>query len=346
MVVHNPNNWHWVDKNCIDWAKSYFKEKLVGLSTNEDENKFATIKQVSSVEGDCEVNQRKGKVISLFDLKVVMSISGNVDDAEFEGSITVPEIAFDSSSEDYQFEISIYKETNQLSKIKPVIRTGLLPQLRRIFTKFGDELLITHGNDIQIPEEEVISKFTKDNQKSSFARIQNTTVVDSATDKQAVSSGTVKSQNSSSNSGVVAKYNTTTIHIESTFNVAADELYNTFIDRERISLWSRSPVQCNGISSLLTVGDQITMFGGNITSKLVNCQHSKQLVFDWRLNDWHKGHFSKMNIEFHESEEYHETKIVITWSGIPIGEEDKVRGNFEEYYARSIKLTFGFGAVL
>lgn len=38
--------------------------------------------------------------------------------------------------------------------------------------------------------------------------------------------------------------------------------------------------------------------------------------------------------------------LVVKWSGIPVGEEDRVRGNFEDYYIRSIKITFGFGAVL
>lgn len=41
-----------------------------------------------------------------------------------------------------------------------------------------------------------------------------------------------------------------------------------------------------------------------------------------------------------------ETKVVVKFGGIPIGEEERVRDNFEDMYIRSIKITFGFGAVL
>lgn len=67
MVLHNPNNWHWVDKNCIEWAKTYFGEKGKEVSeTTEISNnplKLA-INELKSLEGDCGVYQRKGKVIS------------------------------------------------------------------------------------------------------------------------------------------------------------------------------------------------------------------------------------------------------------------------------------------
>lgn len=342
MAVHNPNNWHWVDKNCLDWARKYFNEHLVGLKTSERDGKQAEITSVSSMEGDCEVSQRKGKVISLFDLKLVMMVSGHVGDEKFEGSITVPEVAFDSEKDDYQFDVSIYKETGKLSEIKPVIKEELLPQLRDVFYGFGPELLKTHANDIQVPADQVNSQFTKGNLQSGLASLS------SKGKHPQVSSKTVTSKTevaTSSTSGA-PKYNTTTLHLEPTFNVPAIELYQTFIDKQRIQAWSRSPLQSNSSKSVLEKGDEVTLFGGNITSKLVELEAGKRLVFEWRLNDWRQGHYSRMAMEFHESKEYHETKLQVTWSGVPIGEEDKAKGNFMDYYVRSIKLTFGFGAVL
>ena len=99
-------------------------------------------------------------------------------------------------------------------------------------------------------------------------------------------------------------------------------------------------------SGELSIGEKFELFGGNVTSELIEKSEGVKLVFNWRLNDWRKGNVSRLQMEFHESKEYHETKMQVTWTGIPIGEEDRVRGNFEEYYVRSIKLTFGFGAVL
>ncbi|GMF04845.1 unnamed protein product [Ambrosiozyma monospora] len=76
MVAINPNNWHWVDKNCYDWSKEYFTKNLVGLkSSNEKAN--VEIKSLKELTGDVEVCQRKGKVISLFDLQLKLGFEGD-----------------------------------------------------------------------------------------------------------------------------------------------------------------------------------------------------------------------------------------------------------------------------
>ncbi|AET39221.1 Aha1p Ecym_4143 [Eremothecium cymbalariae DBVPG len=363
MVVHNPNNWHWVDKNCIEWAKRYFEQTLVGLATGDASDPvYATISKINSIEGDCEVNQRKGKVISLFDLRIALSISGHVKsdqntdacakgETDWEGSISVPEVAFDSTPADYQFEVSIYKETSRLSCVKPVIREKLLPRLRDTFANFGNELLAAHGNDIQVPEDQVESQFTKANQKSSFQGVACGNAPASAKTPDrgklpaAAAAAAVPASTASAPTSV---RNTTTIHLEPTFNVAAHDLYNTLLDKQRIPAWTRSPVhhQTNSPNPLLAVGDAIQLFGGNVTAILKHAEPPKTLVFDWRLKDWDPAQMSSMHIDFHESREFHETKMVVSWRGIPIGEEDKARANFEEFYVRSIKLTFGFGSVL
>lgn len=72
----------------------------------------------------------------------------------------------------------------------------------------------------------------------------------------------------------------------------------------------------------------------------------QETCFPLKLKDWSAAFNSTIEMTFHESQEFHETKLQVKWTGIPVGEEDRVRANFEEYYVRSIKLTFGFGAVL
>jgi activator of HSP90 ATPase len=75
MVLHNPNNWHWVDKPVSPWAKEWFEKELIGLEAEDDTAK-AKIDSVMSMDGDCDVCQRKGKVIAIFDLKLVLEFSG------------------------------------------------------------------------------------------------------------------------------------------------------------------------------------------------------------------------------------------------------------------------------
>jgi len=75
MVLHNPNNWHWVNKDVREWARQYLDTDLVGISA-EDNGVSAKIDKVVSMDGDVDVSQRKGKVITLFDVKLQLEYSG------------------------------------------------------------------------------------------------------------------------------------------------------------------------------------------------------------------------------------------------------------------------------
>lgn len=75
MVLHNPNNWHWVNKDVSGWARQYLEEELLKLSASEN-GVTARVDKILSMEGDVDVSQRKGKVITLFDVKVQLEYSG------------------------------------------------------------------------------------------------------------------------------------------------------------------------------------------------------------------------------------------------------------------------------
>jgi activator of HSP90 ATPase len=75
MVLHNPNNWHWVNKDVSEWAKDYLEKDLTTISATEGDVS-ASVKSVASMDGDVDVSQRKGKVITLFDVKLRLEYEG------------------------------------------------------------------------------------------------------------------------------------------------------------------------------------------------------------------------------------------------------------------------------
>ena len=77
MVLHNPNNWHWVNKDASGWTKEWLEESIKGMKAEED-GVTAQLDKVISMDGDVDVSQRKGKVITIFDVKVVIEYSGKL----------------------------------------------------------------------------------------------------------------------------------------------------------------------------------------------------------------------------------------------------------------------------
>lgn len=337
MVVNNPNNWHWVDKNCIDWAKQYFNEQLIGVKAEGSSSTYVQVESVSSLEGDVEVCQRKGKVISLFDLRIILNIAGvSVSDPEktFKGSVTVPELAYDTEEDEIQFDVSIYNEDADLEKMRLLTKKELLPKLRAKLLRFGPDLISTHSKDIQLESDKVNSVYTKENQSQASKPLKPVEKPKAA--PAPVASSAPQASND------VPRYNTSTLHLEPTFNTTAEQLYITLLDRERIGAWTRSAPQLEAFPP--KEGSEFKLFGGSITGKFTKLVPNEHITQIWRLEEWKSGHYAELDIQLKQGAG--ETTMVVKWTGIPVGEEDRVRGNFEEYYVRSIKIVFGFGAVL
>ncbi|CAK7892869.1 hsp90 co-chaperone Hch1p [[Candida] anglica] len=141
MVVHNPNNWHWVDKNCLPWSKNYFDNEIIDTKV-ENEIITVTLTGVDSVTGDCDVTQRKGKVLCIYDMKVTFSVSGQKDGDDFTAKITIPEFVHDQEEDEYVFEIDA--ESNKVE-----IRKHFVPVLKVKLMKFQNDLIKAHEKDVQ-----------------------------------------------------------------------------------------------------------------------------------------------------------------------------------------------------
>ncbi|KAI9278870.1 activator of Hsp90 ATPase [Phascolomyces articulosus] len=151
----NPNNWHWVNKNCFNWAKKYFAEHLEGLEAQKDGHEVS-IDKVDDLSGDCDLNMRKGKIITIYDMCLKLTFQGTLaDGTEVSGSITIPEVAHDSEIDDYVFNISVNDDSSAKQPIKPVIRKQLQPLVCAKLDKFASDMIATHGSDVYIEKEKL-----------------------------------------------------------------------------------------------------------------------------------------------------------------------------------------------
>ena len=70
-------NRHWIDKNCLPWSKDYLKENIIDTTYEDDLFRFV-VTAVDSVSGDCDVTQRKGKVLCIYDMRLQFLLSGAI----------------------------------------------------------------------------------------------------------------------------------------------------------------------------------------------------------------------------------------------------------------------------
>lgn len=200
------------------------------------------------------------------------------------------------------------------------MRSKLIPQLRSQFQKLAPALIAEHGKDIQ--------HVAGSNPSSGFSTPK--------LHPQTAASNTGKSTSTSTSTGGVV--NTVTVTDNEEFRTTAAELYQTFVDPQRIAAFTRSPPK---VFEGATTGGKFELFGGNVTGEYLVLEPSTKVVQSWRLAQWPAGHFSKLQIEFDQNDVDHVTVMRVTWEGVPVGQEDVTKRNWLEYYVKSIKQTFG-----
>jgi activator of HSP90 ATPase len=222
-----------------------------------------------------------------------------------------------------QFEIENHADSNSKQPVKDLVRTKLVAELRKALSGLTPALISEHGKDLQhAPGVNPSSGFPK-------ATVHPQTTKSDTSAAQATTT---------SKTGKVA-VNTTTVTASDEFRTTAAELYNTFTDPQRITAFTRgAPRQFEGAK----VGGKFAIFDGNVTGEFVTLDEPKQIVQKWRLAQWPEGHFSTQEINFDQNDIDGVTQMRVSWSGVPVGQEDVTKQNWDMYYVRSIKQTFGY----
>jgi activator of HSP90 ATPase len=216
----------------------------------------------------------------------------------------------------------MYSESKEKQPVKDLVRSKLVPQLRQEFAKLTAALIAEHGKDIQ--------HAPGSNASSGFSTPKTYTPTPVPASRSEATS------NTQSNKGSVV--NTTTVNDQEEFRTTAEEMYQTFTDPQRLAAFTRAaPKKFEGAKS----GGKWELFDGNVSGEFVELVEPSKIVQTWRLNQWPAGHHSKQVIEFDQNDIDGVTTMRVTWTGVPVGQEDVTKRNWEQYYVRSIKQTFG-----
>ena len=201
------------------------------------------------------------------------------------------------------------------------MRSKLVPSLRKEFQKLAPALVAEHGKDIQ--------HAAGSNPSSGFSTPK--LHPQGAPPKPAAAA----SSTSTSTSGIV---NTTTVTDNEEFRTTAEEMYQTFVDPQRLAAFTRSPPK---LFEGAKKGGKFELFGGNVSGEYLELVPNTKVVQSWRLGQWPAGHYSTLKIEFDQNDVDHVTTMRVTWDGVPAGQEEVTKRNWLEYYVKSIKTTFG-----
>jgi activator of HSP90 ATPase len=113
------------------------------------------VDSVTSVTGDVDLNQRKGKVMHIYDIAINLKWSGQLNGKEVKGTIVIPEIMHDTELHEIVFDVTLEKDTKENDVVKQLVRKQLCPLIRDSFKDFNRDLLEQNTKDVYISASEM-----------------------------------------------------------------------------------------------------------------------------------------------------------------------------------------------
>jgi len=320
----NVNNWHWTEKDATQWSR----DKLNSLFTNleiEDSVMSVTITEVSKCEGDAVVNNRKAKLIFIYDLVVELAWEGRCagSDQVVKGKVEIPNLSEENDLHEIVIDVSLVEPTSGSvpEKLKTMMRNKGTEVIQDKISNYLTSLRSDFSQGLILP--------TK-------GANMNVTSVKGKTELNKTSSYHPPKQEAKS-SGV--KIVTKQLTMQEEFKCTAYELYRVFTVQDMVQAFSQGPAEI-----VAEPNGKIQMLDTNVSGKFLSLTPPDRLQFTWRFKSWPAEHFSTVTIQLEQTND--STKLSMTQDGVPEAELERTRGGWQRYYFDAIKRTFGFGAIL
>ena len=216
--------------------------------------------------------------------------------------------------------------------MRELVRKDITPQIRKQLQTLAPTLIKEHGKDIQhAPGSNPSSGFTT-------PKIMQSSSVTKSKDESKTGASTTTAESAKG-----PKINVTSLSDQQEFRTTAEQLFETFTDPQRIAAFTRAPPK---VFEGAKEGGKFEIFGGNVSGSYEKLTKPTYVEQKWRLAQWPAGHFSTLKINFEQNDVDAVTVMRVDWEGVPTGQEEPTKKNWDEYYVRAIKTTFGFGTIL
>ncbi|XP_068574100.1 activator of 90 kDa heat shock protein ATPase homolog 1b [Cebidichthys violaceus] len=316
----NVNNWHWTERDATTWSSDKLKSLLLGLSVENDEGS-CEVTEVSKVEGEASINNRKGKLIFFYEWSLKATWTGESKaGVKYTGTIDVPNLSDENDMEDLDISVSLNKDepetplTNLMRKRgADKIREALGSYVGFLKTEFTQGMILPTANGV--PKSTSQSKATVDNTRISSS----------------------SSTAAPANTGV--KIPTCKFSMREKFLTSPADLYRVFLNQEMTQAFTHAPATVDGEK-----GGKFRLLEGNVFGEFTELVPDEKIVMKWRYNNWPCEHYATISMLFYDRSS--ETELKVECRGVPDEEEERTREGWKRYYFEAIKQTFGYGARL
>uniref|UniRef100_A0A672PEG0 Protein sel-1 homolog 1-like n=1 Tax=Sinocyclocheilus grahami TaxID=75366 RepID=A0A672PEG0_SINGR len=304
----NVNNWHWTERDVTSWSQDAINSLLLGLRV-EGEEGSCEITDVSNIDGEASINNRKGKLIYFYEWVVKASWTGtNKMGIKYKGTVEIPNLSDENDMDDLDICARLCKDQPN-TLLTDLMRKEGVKKIRMALGNYVKHLKTAFSQGMILPTE---NAFNKQNQETQAKVKLDKTQIGSSTTKNAPNTG--------------VKISTVSLTMKDTFLTSPEELYRVFLNQEMVQAFTHLAAFVDGCS-----GGKFRLLEGNVHGQEVYEMFCSLLIV--------YGQCSSLLLDL-------ETELLLEARGVPSNEEERMKVGWQRYYFDAIKQTFGYGARL
>ncbi|KAI9183510.1 Co-chaperone [Blastocladiella emersonii ATCC 22665] len=366
----NAGNWHWVTKDSLPFAKEYLTRELGKIAFDCD-GVHVAITDVTELTGDCSLNVRKGKLITIYDIKLHMTwTSRGPGDLAAAGRIAVPEIAHDTDEDDLVFNVTVNDDARAKDPVRAAIRKGLRPHVVKVLRQFPKDLQASQSEGVfidgavpsaQLPTADLEERKRLAATMDTDASFANTFSVEQRMGKGKAAAAAATSTSTPAPAAAPAKpaataavpaskpasptpaakpktkASTTEYTYATELRCSLSDAHGCFTDAGRLRHWTQGQSTIDP-----KVGGAWSIFG-QVHAEIAALSPT-ELSLKWRLGAWPAATASSdVTLIFTQLSDA--TRVALKHSGIPTDQRAAVENHWTTVFNR-IKMAFGYGSFL
>ncbi|KAM6992067.1 LOW QUALITY PROTEIN: activator of 90 kDa heat shock protein ATPase homolog 1-like [Tautogolabrus adspersus] len=317
----NVNNWHWTERDVSGWSSERLRQLLLAVRVEGAEG-VCQLTDVSKLDGEASINNRKGKLIFFYEWQLRANWLGTSSGGlKYRGTVDVANLSDENDLDDLDISVSLCKDqpnTPLLDLMKkkgvPEVQRALGEYIRQIKSEFSQGMILPTAEGLNSPPP----------QKKNQIQTSKTQI-----------SPAPRCSSSPTPCPTGVRISTRSFNLEETFQTSADELYKTFINQEFVQVFTRSAATVDGRR-----GGRFQLLDGSVSGEFTKLVPDQRIEMRWRFRTWPSEHYATIILDLEDKGD--ETELRMECRGVPAGEEDSTREGWTRFYFQAIKQTFGY----
>ncbi|KAF7484053.1 Hypothetical predicted protein [Marmota monax] len=243
----NVNNWHWTERDASNWSTEKLKTLFLAVKVQNEEGK-CEVTEVSKLDGEASINNRKGKLIFFYEWNIKLNWTGtSKSGVQFKGHVEIPNLSDENSVDEVEISVSLAKDepdTNLMALMKEegvkLLREAMGIYISTLKTEFTQGMILPTVNGESV--DPIAQPALKTEERKTKSVPQKT---------QAKPVG--------------VKIPTCKITLRETFLTSPEELYRVFTTQELVQAFTHAPAMLEADR-----GGKFHMVDGNVSGEFTD----------------------------------------------------------------------------